>query len=48
MMMKMKVVSLGWKKAGMILKELDVFFVCIMTLCAKQLGVKWFVLDFWF
>ena len=27
MMMKMKVVSLGWKKAGMILKELDVFLV---------------------
>jgi hypothetical protein len=30
MMMKMKVVSLGWKKAG-ILKELDVLFVFIMT-----------------
>ena len=61
MMMKMKVVSLGWKKAG-ILKELDVLFVFIMTfyfyffdgmyyvlsLCGKQFGVKWLVLDFWF
>ena len=36
------------EEAGMMLKELNVFFVCIMTLCAKQLCVKWLVLDFWF
>ena len=36
------------EEAGTILKKLDVFFVCIMTLCSKQFGVKWLVLDFWF